>query len=68
MAKLSPTQERTLRKLKKAKGWVSAYGMQESLATLNALWGKGLIKRGYLQKGGLGSFSSPQTDIVWKAK
>ena len=65
-AKLSEVQKRAYNKLKKRGGWHSAYGLQESLATLGALEKKGLvISRG---RGRVGSFAFPHTGIEYKAR
>ena len=64
--KLSETQQRALRKLKKHGGWESSYRLRESMATLDALVKKGLVRcRGY---GKVGSMFSPQTIVEYKAK
>ena len=41
---LSKTQQRAVKKMEQGKWW-SAYGLQESLSTLNALHRKGVIER-----------------------
>lgn len=60
---LSAAQNRASNKL--TREWQSAYGLQESLATLDALVKHGLcIRRG----GGLGSIFSPRTSWEYKLK
>ncbi len=64
--KLSETQQRALRKLKKHGGWECSYRLRESMATLNALVSKGVVKaRG---RGNVGAMFSPQTMVEYKVK
>lgn len=60
MAKLSDTQQRTLRKLDSS--WKCAYELGESLGTLNALVRKGLVE----SKGDLGALFFPRTSIDFR--
>lgn len=65
VAKLSKVQKRAYGKLKKSGGWVCPYSLRESMATLDALEKRGLVKvRGY---GELGASWSPRTTIEYKA-
>lgn len=59
--KLTPIQERALAKLDESEGR-SAYDIQESLGTLNALSLKGLVRA---HRSGLGSLYSPRVGITW---
>lgn len=59
--KLSPAQERALAKL--SDKWQSAYTLQESMNTLDALVRRGLAARNY---GGVGSLFSPRTAIHYR--
>jgi len=61
--KLSKVQIRTLNKLN-AYEWQSAYKINESLATLQALVHKGLVE----SKHTLGAFSFPRTGILFRIK
>jgi len=61
--KLSIAQKRALEKLSETT-WKSAYELQESMATLNALYNKGLVKR--RNEGVVGSFWTPSTTIEYR--
>lgn len=56
--KLSKLQEEALERMELGK-WYSAYGLQVSLGTLEALGRKGKVK----VRRGLGSIFSPRTEI-----
>lgn len=60
--RLSKTQERVLVKLLDYPHGESAYGLDESLSTLQALAKKGLLKK----NAGLGSLWSPRTNIEFR--
>jgi len=60
--RLSKTQERALVKLLDYPNGESAYGLDESLSTLQALAKKGLLKK----VAGLGSMWSPRTNIEFR--
>jgi len=61
MMKLTERQREAYDKLSETE-WKSAYELKTSLATLGALVSKGLAK----SKHGAGSFSSPQTGILYR--
>jgi hypothetical protein len=61
---LTKIQSRALAKLHRRGGWESAYGLQESLGTLDALYRKGLVHK----KMGLGSMAFPRSSIMYKEK
>ena len=61
---LSRIQNRALNKLINSGEWLSAYKLQESMATLNSLVKKGLV----IKRMGPGSFWSPRTGVEYKAK
>jgi hypothetical protein len=60
MVKLTPAQTRVLGKMSDGH-WVSAYALQERLATLEALQKKRLVTAKYY----LGYIWSPRTEILW---
>lgn len=63
LEKLTPTQQRVLRKLTRANKWCSAFELQESLATLDTL-----VRKKYAKKiMPLGSFAFPRNSIKYKA-
>ena len=59
--KLTIKQELIFDKMK-PRTWQSAYDLQCSLATLNALWKKGLLER----KDCIGSYFFPRNNIVFR--
>jgi hypothetical protein len=59
--RLSKAQERALAKL--AQEWQSAYDLQESITTLDALVGKGFAAR---KVNTLGSMFSPRTSCLYR--
>jgi len=61
--KISPTQEKVLAKMEPGK-WYSAYNLQCSLATLEALHKKDILKR----KSSLGSMAFPRNEIEFMLK
>jgi len=62
--KLSKVQQRTLDKMEKGK-WYSAYGLQASLATLEALLNKGIIVRSKMRPGDM---FFPRVNIKFRKK
>lgn len=60
MKKLTPTQVEVLSRITEM--WQSAYELQASRATLNALVKKGLVQR----RGGLGAILDPRTSIQYR--
>ena len=58
---LTKTQQRVLFHMKKGE-WHSAYSLQTSIATLNALCNKGYLER----KRGVGSIFSPRNEIQFR--
>ena len=60
---LSKVQERTLSKMELHK-WYSAYGLQCSLSTLNALIRKDKV----VSRHNLGHLFSPRTEILFRRK
>jgi len=63
MIKLTPIQSRVLYRFPKDK-WKSAYDMQASMATLNALVEKGFLERRGV--GTLGAHYSPRTTVEYR--
>ena len=63
MIKLTPIQSRVLYRFPKDK-WKSAYDMQVSMATLNALVEKGFLERRGV--GTLGAHYSPRTTVEYR--
>ena len=61
-AKLSKVQERAYNKLKKHGGWANAYELRESMATMNALRNKGLV-RAIFEKGLPGQARNTEVEV-----
>lgn len=57
----SPAQQRAINKLKDME-WKSAYDIQESRNTLDALVSKGVLE----SRGGLGSMAFPRNNILYR--
>lgn len=61
---LTEAQNRAFNKLFNSRKWESAYGLQESRGTLDALVRKGLL----ITKRGLGCIFDPRVGIKYKVK
>lgn len=64
--KLTSIQQRALNKLKKLNDWECAYSLKESMATLDALVRKGLLKK--RGAGKVGSMFEPRVVIEYKVR
>ena len=61
--KITPTQEKALKKLRESGEWMSAYDLKVGLKSLDGLNMKGLVA--YKFESGYLAF--PRTGIMWKA-
>jgi len=64
MKKLSKAQQEAIKKMKPGR-WHSSYGIGCSIATMEALCRKGVV-RAHSRNNGLGSIYSPQTSNLWQ--